>query len=63
MQSADAGIQVHGLAINTEEAPRQALPDGTNVGPYRILNLLASGGMGDVYRARDERLEIGRAHV
>src|ERR1043166_10276507 len=38
------------------EDVRHTLPNGTGVGPYRILNLIASGGMGDVYRAHDERL-------
>src|SRR6266581_7060858 len=34
-----------------------ALTAGTRLGPYEILSALGAGGMGEVHRARDTKLE------
>jgi serine/threonine protein kinase len=48
----------HSLALTLYNAPnKMALLSGANLGPYTIIAPLGAGGMGEVYRARDTRLD------
>ena len=39
------------------------LAAGAKLGPYAVLAPIGAGGMGEVYKARDERLKLSLIHI
>ena len=54
--SSSSAAFVAGMPYNARAPRPMSLASGTRIGPYEIVSIVGAGGMGEVYRARDPKL-------
>jgi|tagenome__1003787_1003787.scaffolds.fasta_scaffold20984308_3 serine/threonine protein kinase/Tol biopolymer transport system component len=51
------GVPLYTLPTKTDALGLMTIDPGTRLGPHEVLSAIGAGGMGEVYRARDTRLD------
>src|SRR6266511_2331660 len=57
VHSGPFGLELQGTGLTSANRRLLTLPSGSRLGQYEIIDAIGAGGMGEVYRARDMRLD------